>query len=411
MTPLRLAWANLIHKRGRTAIATCGVAFAVTLIFMELGLLGGVGRTATMLFDKLEFDLLITSSEYLELSRPSDFPRERLAQSKSVPGVRESIPLYMGVAGWRLPSHSGLFGITPGGGIMSINVLALPPERIAQAFRIGPDGVFASEQAARTAASELGQLDTFLFDRRSKPEFGDVREIVSLPEDGRATEAGYKDFIRINGKRAIVAGDFHLGTGFSWNGMLMTGEETYGRYMMQSTERVNFGLVSLEAGTDPLQAERELRGVLPPDVKVYTREQITSAERRYWIRVTSIGQFLMVAVVLAIVVGVIFVYQMMAADIRKMMPEYATVKALGYRRAYLTRIVLAQALLLAMLGYAPAFLASLGLYAAAKEWGGIPTGMTVEIAVGVFVLACGMCLSSGLLAVRKVHTADPADLF
>ena len=32
-----------VHKRGRTAIAAGGVAFAIILIFMELGLLGGVG--------------------------------------------------------------------------------------------------------------------------------------------------------------------------------------------------------------------------------------------------------------------------------------------------------------------------------------------------------------------------------
>jgi putative ABC transport system permease protein len=94
-----------------------------------------------------------------------------------------------------------------------------------------------------------------------------------------------------------------------------------------------------------------------------------------------------------------------------MLPEYATAKALGYRPPYLTGVVLWQALLLALLGYAPGFVASLGLYSAARVWGGIPVGMTAEIGAGVLVLTCGMCLASGLLAVRKVHTADPADLF
>ena len=85
--------------------------------------------------------------------------------------------------------------------------------------------------------------------------------------------------------------------------------------------------------------------------------------------------------VLAVVVGVIFVYQMMAADIRNMLPEYATVKALGYRPPYLTGVVLWQAVLLAIFGYVPGFLAALGLYAAARKCGGIPTGMTSGIAL------------------------------
>jgi putative ABC transport system permease protein len=180
---------------------------------------------------------------------------------------------------------------------------------------------------------------------------------------------------------------------------------------MRPLKVVNFGLVQLEPGADPVAVRERLRAVLPPDVKVHTRDEINATERRYWLRVTSIGQFLLVAVVLAVVVGVIFVYQMMAADIRNMLPEYATVKALGYRPRYLTAVVMWQAALLAVLGYVPGFLASLGLYAVASQYGGIPTGMTAAVAAGVLVLTLGMCLASGLLAVRKVHSAQPADLF
>ena len=146
-------------------------------------------------------------------------------------------------------------------------------------------------------------------------------------------------------------------------------------------------------------------------MKIYTRDEINAEERRYWLRLTSVGQFLLVAVVLAVVVGVIFVYQMMAADIRNMLPEYATVKALGYRPPYLTGVVLWQAVLLALFGFVPGFVAALGLYRVATNYGGIPTGMTWEVAAGVLVLTLGMCLASGMLAVRKVHSADPADLF
>jgi putative ABC transport system permease protein len=405
MTPLRLAWSNLVHKRGRTAIAAGGVAFAVILIFMELGLLGGVGRTATMLFDKLNFDLLITSSEYLDMSRAAEFPRARLAQAR-VSGVEEVVPLSVGVGGWRLPERRGLFGTTPGGKVMSINLLAVPPAQVDRAFRVGPGGVFPGAEEARARAALLGRLDAFLFDKRSKPEFGDVRQLVAAPPDGSEG-----DPVRLNGQRALIVGEFELGTGFSWNGMLMSSEETFSRFTMRSADRVNFGLVQLAPGADPAAVQRELRAVLPPDVKVYTRDEINAAERRYWLRLTSVGQFLVVAVVLAVVVGIIFVYQMMAADIRNMLPEYATVKALGYRPPYLTGVVLWQAVLLAVFGYAPGFLAALGLYSAARQWGGIPTGMTPEVAAGVLVLTCGMCLASGLLAVRKVHTADPADLF
>ncbi len=406
MTPLRLAWANLVHKRTRTLIAVTGVTFAVILIFMELGMLGGVGRTATMLYDKMQFDLLITSSEYLDLSRANEFPRARLAQAR-VDGVQDVIPVSFGVAGWRAPrQHSLLGGTTEPGGQLSINIVAAPPNQLGQTFTVGERGVFKSEAEAREAGIRLAQVQTFLLDRRSKPDFGDVQRLQELPPDGERGDA-----VRVNGQRATIAGSFDLGTGFSWNGMLLTSEETYSQYTMRSREVVSFGLVQLKPGADALAVKQQLRVALPPDVKVYTRDEINADERRYWLRLTSIGQFLVVAVILAIVVGVIFVYQMMAADIRNMLPEYATVKALGYRPPYLTSVVLWQAILLAVFGFVPGFVVSLGLYYLASNYGGIPTGMTLGIAGSVFALTCVMCLASGLLAVRKVHTAAPADLF
>src|SRR5205814_1206679 len=137
MTPLLLAWSNLAHKRARTAIAAAGVSFAVVLTFMELGMLGGVGKTATMLFDNLKFDLLVTSNEYMDLSRPGDFSRTRLAQTRAVPGVAAADPLLVGVGQWRLPARKGMFGaMTEAGAGMSINLLGVPPNRLADVFLV-----------------------------------------------------------------------------------------------------------------------------------------------------------------------------------------------------------------------------------------------------------------------------------
>lgn len=405
MTPLRLAWANLVHKRARTLVAAAGVAFAVVLVFMELGMLGGVGRTATMLYDKLQFDLLVTSAEYLDLSRAPEFPRERLAQAR-VDGVESVIPISFGTAGWRAPRQESPFGTTAAGRQLSINIVAAPPDQLDKAFVTGDGGAFATEEEARAAGAKLRRLDTFLLDRRSKADFGDLAQLEAIPPDGSGG-----DLVRVNGRRASVVGGFEIGIGFGWNGMLLTSEETYTDFAMRPRDAVHFGLVRVKPGADPAEVQKRLRAALPPDVKVYTRAEINADERHYWLQVTSIGQFLLVAVVLAVVVGVIFVYQMMAADIRNMLPEYATVKALGYRPPYLTGVVLWQAVLLAAFGYVPGFVAALGLYYVSANYGGIPTAMTPEAAAGVLALTCGMCLASGLLAVRKVHTADPADLF
>ncbi len=147
------------------------------------------------------------------------------------------------------------------------------------------------------------------------------------------------------------------------------------------------------------------------EVRVFTRDEIEQRERDYWMHRTSVGIIFQMGVFIALVVGVLFVYQVIATDIRDHFAEYATLKAIGYSLWYLSGVVLRQALVLAVLGYFPAFFAALGLYALGRQEAQLLLSMTWMRAAGVLLLAIAMCSLSGLLALRKVRTADPADLF
>jgi putative ABC transport system permease protein len=103
MSSFALAGLNLLHQRLRTLISLAGVAFAALLIFSQLGFLGAVHETATLLFDKLDFDLLLTSREYLNLNTPAGFPRQRLAQAAAVGGVQSVQPICVSLGMWRGP--------------------------------------------------------------------------------------------------------------------------------------------------------------------------------------------------------------------------------------------------------------------------------------------------------------------
>ena len=220
------------------------------------------------------------------------------------------------------------------------------------------------------------------------------------------------DEIRLNGKQAVVVGYFELGTGFSWNGMLMSSEETFNRFLMTSESQVNFGLVQLKPGADAAPgAARTPRRPAATTCRSSPAPRSTRWKAATGCGVTSVGQFLLVAVDPRGGGG----HHLRLPDDGRGHPHHASrichgegprlSPALPHRRGALAGRSLA------IIGYVPGFLAAIGLYAAARKWGGIPTGMTLGIAIGVLMLTCGMCLASGLLAMRKVHTADPADLF
>ena len=101
----------------------------------------------------------------------------------------------------------------------------------------------------------------------------------------------------------------------------------------------------------------------------------------------------------------------LSADVTDHLPEFATLKAIGHQDSYLTGVVLQEALFISGLGFVPGFLLSLLAYYHLAARTLMPIHMTFARAILVLVLAAGMCVFSGLLAVRKVKVADPAEVF
>jgi putative ABC transport system permease protein len=84
---------------------------------------------------------------------------------------------------------------------------------------------------------------------------------------------------------------------------------------------------------------------------------------------------------------------------------------MGYSNGYLSRVVLQQALILAVLGFLPGAAISIWLYHLASEATRLPIYLTSERALLVLVLTVAMCSLSALLALRKVRSVDPAEVF
>jgi putative ABC transport system permease protein len=388
-TPLVLL--NLLHQPLRTVVAILGVAFAVLLIFMQMGFYGSAETSANTLYHALDFDLVLLSNNYLNATRPRSFPLPRVYQALEHRDVASASPLYVNWQSWRVRNSSRQR--------RAILVFAFRLDE--PVFR--PERVFRNE-SAEECLRRLRSPDTVLMDTATRAYFG-PRGV------GVETE--------LNRTRIEVAGEFTIGTGYGADGMVVTGESTYARLTgPQALEQPALGLIRLKPEARPRAdaVKRELTQTLynahPRDeVRLLTRAEIEERERDYWMHRTSVGIIFQMGVFVAVIVGVIFVYQVIATDIGEHFAEYATLKAIGYGQGYLSGVVLRQALVLAVLGYLPAFFAALGLYALGRRETSLLLSMTWTRAAGVLLLTVAMCSLSGLLALRKVKAADPADLF
>jgi putative ABC transport system permease protein len=174
---------------------------------------------------------------------------------------------------------------------------------------------------------------------------------------------------------------------------------------------IHLGLIQLRQGADVDRVRDEIDDMLPADVLVFTKEQFIARERAYWGAATPIGYVFAFGAIVGFVVGAIIVYQILFADVSEHLSEYATLKAMGYSNAYLSGVVIQQALILALLGYLPAFGVCIWLYGAAAEATRLPVYMTAARALGVLGATVAMCCLSGLSAMRVVWKADPAEIF
>ena len=376
-----LAWLNLLHERTRLAVAIAGVGFAVLLIFMNLGFLGALLATATNLYEQFNGDLFLLSPQTLEISSATTFPRTRLQQVAGIAGVERAMPLYAEYLLWRNP--------------------VTRVSRAMFVYGINPqDPVFLMpELQDPTAIARLNQPNSAFIDRLSRQEFG--------PQTvGLETEA--------DRRRITIVGQYTLGGGFAADGTLIMSDQNFRRFFdPRPLTQINLGVIQLSPGADPQQVAAVMRQRLPGDVMVFTKAEIIDHDRRFWLETTAIGFIFGLGVVVSFIVGTVIVYQILYTDIRDHMQEYATLKAMGYSSRYLFQLVLQEAVLLAVLGYLPGLVISLGLYqlTVSATAGSLPVAMTLPRMVWVLVLTVVMCGASGMISVRRAVTADPADVF
>lgn len=376
-----LAWLNLVHEKSRLLVAIAGVAFAVLIIFMNLGFLGALALTTSELYSKMNADIFLFSPKTLEITTAEPFPIQRLYQAAGIEGVKQTMPLYVAYVQWRNPETRInrailCYGINPNHRVFIMPELNQPdtPERLRQ-----PNGVF--------------------FDRLSRPEFG-LRDIGTRTEMAR--------------RQVEIVGQYELGGGFAADGTLIMSDDNFRRYLDPiPLSSIYLGLIQLEDGVDPQQMVEVLDATLPNDVSVLTQAQLTQRETDYWLTQTSIGFIFSLGVTVAMVVGSVILYQVLYTDIANHLIEYSTLKAMGYPARFLVAVVLQEALILAVLGYIPGVAIALQLYRLTVDAtaGTLPVAMTLNRAIFVFGLTLIMCSISGILSVQKAISADPADVF
>jgi putative ABC transport system permease protein len=368
-------------------------------------------------------------------------------------------PVYIGLGAWKIQED-------PAGQTRNILVLGANPE--AKVFKmagaeanidhIKTQDVVLFDRASRAEFGPIvGECGTLALKAKFTDDAFACNNLVTR---------------EVANRKLTIGGLFELGASFAADGAVITSDTNFLRiFDSRRSGLINVGLINLKPDTSPYKAMRNFilsqpsdhvilpREKLQPDGKrvqilykesidangkmireenkdkvfvyktdltvedlkkthdaavddtrILTMEGYIDFEKGYWQKSTAIGFIFSLGTVMGFIVGIVIVYQILYTDVSDHLAEYATLKAMGYGNLYLAQVVIQEAFVLSILGFIPGLGISFGLYNLTKNATLLPLYIW-DKAIPVMILTMVMCVISGAISLRKVQSADPAEIF
>lgn len=363
----------LAFNRLRLLAAFSGIAVAVLVMFMELGLLQTILGSQAGLAARVRGDLVMMHAARDNLHDWTRFAPVRLSQAAADPDIERVIPLYQG-------------------GMLLRN----PPDRavhrvIAFAFPADLPPLEIGEPEAMRAA--LVRSNAVLFDRLSRPIYGPM-------------EAGRE--IELDGRIYNVAGEVTIGPDIVMDGAVVMSEGAWlGR---DPGAWPIMGVVRLRPGADGGAVRQRLESALP-DLAVMTPRQLWWREVWYTFRVAPIGIIFAIGVATGAFIGSLICYQILFNEIFDLKKELSTLRAMGFADGFFRRLVLEQAYLLAAGGFIAGLAVAFLVYRFLSQATGLEMSLGVPTILAIALPTAAMAHLGGRLALRKLFAYEPADLY
>ncbi len=383
-SPVPLAWRNLLSDRRRLARSAAGVGFAALLMMVELGFRNGYIESMLLVMRRLDGDIMLVSSQKYQFERVAPFSRRQLYEAGGVRGVASARPLYLErtASVWRNPQNGKHFAVLT--------------------FAFDPDQPVLLIPEVQAMLPELRQQDTILMDRRARSVLGDV----ATTTDGE-----------LSGHHIKVAGTFWLGPNFFNDGNIIMSDRNFFKLLGGSGRDhadlpdVEVGVVKVAPGFAVSEVQQALRAAMPPGVAVLTKQQLIGQEASLHEKLSPVGPIFTAGALVGFAVGILISYQILFSELSDQLAQYATLKAMGYGNGYLVSVVLQQAAFYALVGYLPAWTLCIGLFRYISDIMVGPMQLTLALTAQTLLLTLVMCMLAALLALRRVITADPAEVF
>ncbi len=374
----KIAWHNLFQDKVRFITALTGLVFAIVLIAVQASIFLSAVRSSSRLAREVDCDLWLVpySASNADFSAP--MPGRRRYQALGVPGVEQTGRMVVGFSFLRFRSGRQEPVIVVG---TDTDDAWLPVDR-------------------RLLRGRTGDGRAVVFNSHERLRFG---------EEGAPLQVGARG--EMNGHRVFVAGYASNMASFAITPYAFTSYEAALDFARLDDDRTVFVMVRCSDGAD-IGAVRASLAERIPDVEVLTRADFARRCWRYWIMGTGMGMSLTLMAALAVVVGITVVSQTLVTGVHAKLREYGVLKAMGFSNPFVAGVILAQGIIVALLGYILGCGVSLCVsYFAGRGGAAVQIDMAPTTLLGLLPLTLVICAIASLAAAWRVFRLAPAEVF
>jgi putative ABC transport system permease protein len=372
--PLKLALRNLLHDRLRFITTIVGIVFSMTLVTMQMGLFISFERMVTTMIDHAPADLWIVAHGTKCFEQPSPLDEAQRVRALSVDGVVDAAPVATGFAQWRMQGRDE----TP--------VFIIGTHLDGPGLR--PWNLIDGNVRALLIPGAVA-IDRSYFERLESRGVGDIAQISNEKVQVQLVTSGIRSF--------------------TTSPYVFAPLDRARTYIGMSPNQATYFLVKVAAGADIEAVRNRLKKTLF-DVEILTPDEFRSRSRSFWLFGTGAGAALFAGAILGLLVGAVIVSQTLYASTKDHLAEFATLRAIGCSSAYIYAVIIIQALVSAIIGFAIA--ASIGaLIVKETAETALPILMPATLAWSLLLLTIAMCVLSAISAIVQVTRMDPAMVF
>ena len=370
----KIAYKNLFHDLTSLFVTLIGIVFSVVLVAVQCGLYLGSENTIAAVPDRIKADLWIVPYATKSFDDPSFLTGREKYAVLSTPGVARAEDLIVGFGNWRKPK----------GGITQILLVGSTLEDES----LKPWDVVEGSVPMIKAPGGVAADNTYFADL-GIAALGDTAEINNTKVTVHAVTHGIRSFTTLP--------------------FIFTTVQRARALLDAGLDQDTFTLVNLVPGADREKVRKDLAARLI-NAEVLTHDEFRQRGIDYWMFQTGAGAALIAGALLGLIVGIVIVTQTLYASTKDHLNEFATLRALGASSGYIIKVILYQALMSAVLGYAFGMALSL-LVIWSTQGSTLLIVMTPKLAFALFCVTVGMCVLAAISAIFKVIRIDPAGVF